>query len=166
MRHHNFRITSFLLIQMLIALPQNISKSKPILDFFQPHETDIKKPEETVIHEKKIIPTKTTTISQPLTLPKYRCLSDFKATDSLELTVKRGTILQILQKHQNGLVVNTFSKTHIPGCTQILGWWFVQNRDQRGFVPGAFLEPIDQSPGARESKTVLTGESNFELFTT
>ncbi|CAF0786357.1 unnamed protein product [Adineta steineri] len=121
--------------QTLISLPQHISRSCPILEFFHPLSTDVQQPIESIVHEKKIIRKSSLAISGPAKLETYRCLDDFTATDKLEMSLKRNNIVQVLQKHENG-------------------WWFVQNGDQTGFVPGTYLQPSELQQGAREEKVI------------
>ncbi len=41
-------------------------------------------------------------ISEPVQLANYRCLADFTATEKLEMSLKRNSVVQVLQKHPNG----------------------------------------------------------------
>ncbi|UJR27976.1 hypothetical protein I4U23_009234 [Adineta vaga] len=76
--------------QTLISLPEYISRSRPILEFFHPSSADIQQSAQSVV------------ISEPSTLATYRCLADFTATDKLEISLKRNNLVQVLQKHSNG----------------------------------------------------------------
>ncbi|CAF3415365.1 unnamed protein product [Rotaria sp. Silwood1] len=73
-------------------------------------------------------------ISEPSKLPTYRCLDNFVAIEKTEMSLKRNTLVQVIHKHLNG-------------------WWLVQNGDQTGFVPGAFLEPSEQQRDVHEKNT-------------
>lgn len=93
----------FLFLQALIALPARISQSSPILEFFHPTSTDIQRPVEAAPEEKKPVDINALSISGPAKLASYRCLADFTASEKLELSLKRNTMVQVLQKHPNGL---------------------------------------------------------------
>jgi hypothetical protein len=41
-------------------------------------------------------------ISGPSKLPTYRCVDDFVAVDKMEMSLKRNTLVQVIQKHING----------------------------------------------------------------
>jgi len=45
-----------------------------------------------------------TNISQPSKLPTYRCLDDFLAVDKTEMSLKRNTHVQVIQRQLNGLL--------------------------------------------------------------
>ncbi|CAF1101687.1 unnamed protein product [Adineta ricciae] len=111
--------------QTLISLPEHISRSRPVLQFFQPLPTDVQNSSETTTNERKTVAKESVIISRPLKLPTYRCFSDFEAVEKIEMSLKKNTLVEVIHKHLNG-------------------WWFVQNGDRKGFVPGAFLEPIEQ----------------------
>ena len=88
--------------QTLIALPEHISRSRPILEFFHPSVTDVQQSVQSVTHEKQPLDKGSIVISEPAILATYRCLADLNATDKLELSLKRNDIVQVLQKHANG----------------------------------------------------------------
>ncbi|CAF2405924.1 unnamed protein product [Rotaria sp. Silwood2] len=120
--------------QTLISLPERISRSRCVLEFFQPLPTDVQNQIEFLARDKKTVTKSTMTISGPSKLPTYRCLDDFVAIEKTEMSLRRNTLVQVIHKHLNG-------------------WWFVQNGDQTGFVPGAFLEPIEQQRDVHENNT-------------
>ena len=147
-----------------MSLPEQISRSSVILEFFRPTETDVKKPEESLMREKKVISTSALSISKPFALPVYRCLADFNASDNLEISLTRNSFVQVLQKHQNGESSFSWRNSNEKRIDSFFssGWWFVQYQDQRGFVPGAFLEPSELKRGSRESKTIETSLSEWQ----
>ncbi|CAF2396903.1 unnamed protein product [Rotaria sp. Silwood2] len=120
--------------QKLILLPERISRSRPIIEFFHPLITDVQKPIESIMNENKLLRKSSVVISEPSKLAKYRCLEDFNATDKLEMSLKQNEIVEVLQKHENG-------------------WWFVQNNDRTGFVPGTYLEPSELEYDIHGSET-------------
>ncbi|CAF3366957.1 unnamed protein product [Rotaria sp. Silwood1] len=107
--------------QKLISLPERISRSRPILEFFHPLITDVQKSIEPFTNEKNLLRKNSVTISKPSKLATYRCIEDFNTTDKFEMSLKQNDIVEVLEKNENG-------------------WWFVQNGDLTGFVPGAYLE--------------------------
>lgn len=86
-------------LQTLISLPEQISRSRPVLDFFRPSADDVKNP---VQPRKEITKSPVLAISQPTNLPTYRCVEDFNAVDQIELSLKKDTRVQVIQKHLNG----------------------------------------------------------------
>ena len=83
-------------------MPEHISRSRPILDFFHPLSTDVQKLTETADEEKKPVDKSSLAISGPAKLATYRCLADFIATEKTEMSLKRNNMVQVLQKHPNG----------------------------------------------------------------
>ena len=83
-------------------MPEHISRSSIILDFFHPSATDVQKPVESAPEEKKPVDKSALVISGPAQLESYRCLGDFTATEKLEMSLKRNSIVKVLQKHPNG----------------------------------------------------------------
>ncbi|CAM4781244.1 unnamed protein product [Rotaria magnacalcarata] len=106
----------------LIALPERISQSRCVLEFFRPLPTDVQSMTLSPIPDKKSAANKPMTISAPAKLAIYRCVDSFVAQEGTEMSLERGSLVQVIHKHLNG-------------------WWFVQQGDRTGFAPGAFLEP-------------------------
>ncbi|CAF3754875.1 unnamed protein product [Rotaria sordida] len=126
--------------QTLISLPERISRSRCVLEFFQPLPTDVQNQIEFLTRNKKSVTKSAMIISEPSKLPTYRCLDDFVAIEKTEMSLKRNTLIQVIHKHLNG-------------------WWFVQHGDHTGFVPGAFLEPIEQPRDIHETNTLSTSSN-------
>ena len=42
-------------------------------------------------------------ISEPSRLPTYRCVDNFTAIEKTEMSLKRNTLVQVVQKHLNGI---------------------------------------------------------------
>ncbi|CAF3414947.1 unnamed protein product [Rotaria sp. Silwood1] len=127
--------------QTLISLPERISRSRCVLEFFQPLPTDVQNQIEFLTRDKKLVTKSTMIISEPSKLPTYRCLDNFVAIEKTEMSLKRNTLVQVIHKHLNG-------------------WWLVQNGDQTGFVPGAFLEPTEQQQRDVHEKNTFSRLSN------
>ncbi len=49
-----------------------------------------------------------TDISGPTELPKYRCLDNFTAVEKTEMSLKRNTLVQVVQRHLNGMFDKIF----------------------------------------------------------
>lgn len=88
-------------------MPERISRCSLILEFFHPAASDVQKPMESVLQEKKQVDANSLVISGPNQLATYRCLADFKAIEKIELSLKRNDVVQVLQKHSNGKEKNT-----------------------------------------------------------
>ena len=52
--------------------------------------------------EKKPVEKSALAISGPAQLESYRCVGDFTATEKLEMSLKRNSVVKVLQKHDNG----------------------------------------------------------------
>ena len=89
--------------QAVVSLPEALGRSRPVLEFFHPLASDVQKPPEAVLPVKKSVPASALAISGPSKLVRYRCSDDFVSSDKLEMSLKRDTIVQVLQKHGNGL---------------------------------------------------------------
>lgn len=80
-----------------------MSRSRVVLEFFQPLPTDVKNPADCISKEKKIVTKNVMDISAPSKLPTYRCVDDFTAVEKTELSLKRNALVQVIQRHFNGL---------------------------------------------------------------
>lgn len=92
--------------QTLISLPEQISQSRPVWDFFQLLPTDVQNPSESSSNNKKSLVNNAVDISGPAKLPTYRCVDNFTAVEKTEMSLKRNTLVQVVQKHLNGSLRN------------------------------------------------------------
>ena len=94
--------------------------------------------------------------------------------DRIELSLKRNARVQVIQKHINGAVVRESTNAQLTlfygFCT---GWWFVKHEDRTGFVPGAFLEPVEAQSSAQDAhrcqtsiRAYLNVERSYERLVT
>ena len=144
-----------ILFQTLISLPERISRSRPVLDFFQLLPTDLQNPSESPSNNKKSLVNNAVDISGPAKLPTYRCVDNFTAVEKTEMSMKRNTLVQVVQKHLNGSFGKRGGKI-IASSFLFSGWWFVRNGDRMGFVPGAFLKSTDFQPTNHDMPTSRT----------
>lgn len=72
------------------------------MEFFHPSATDVQKPTTAASQEKKTGDKGSLVISGPAQLESYRCVADFTATEKLEMSLKRNSMVKVLQKHDNG----------------------------------------------------------------
>jgi hypothetical protein len=72
------------------------------LDFFQPLSTDVQNSTEFLTNRQKSVAKNSINISGPSKLPTYRCLDDFQAVEKTEMSLKRNTLVQVIQKQLNG----------------------------------------------------------------
>ncbi|CAF3328566.1 unnamed protein product [Rotaria socialis] len=124
----------------LIALPERISRSRCVLEFFRPLPTDVQSMALSPIPDKKSAANKPMTISAPAKLATYRCVDRFVAQENTEMSLERGSLVQVIHKHLNG-------------------WWFVQQGDRTGFAPGAFLESNEYQRNAIERNALPKSSS-------
>ncbi|CAF4798733.1 unnamed protein product [Rotaria socialis] len=124
----------------LIALPERISRSRCVLEFFRPLTTDVQSMALSPIPDKKSAANKPMTISAPAKLATYRCVDRFVAQENTEMSLERGSLVQVIHKHLNG-------------------WWFVQQGDRTGFAPGAFLESNEYQRNAIERNALPKSSS-------
>ncbi|KAG8451811.1 hypothetical protein GDO86_003855 [Hymenochirus boettgeri] len=131
----------------LLSLPPKISRCPHVLKFFQVRPEDEnrvansnsgRKPETFLLKEdssKKNV----SDITGPIILQSYRAIADYDKNSKSELTVKTGDVVDVVEKNENG-------------------WWFCQLRNKRGWVPSAFLEPLDGPDESEEQDPNYEGE--------
>lgn len=72
------------------------------MDFFQPLPTDVQNSSEFQNTNKNSVTNNSINISEPSKLPTYRCLDNFTSVEKTEMSLKRHTLVQIIQRHLNG----------------------------------------------------------------
>ncbi|XP_067328354.1 neutrophil cytosol factor 1 [Anolis sagrei] len=129
----------------LINLPRKISRCEHILSFFKVRPDDlnpptagqIKKPETYLMPKdsKKIAED----ITGPIILQTYRAIADYEKSSSTEMGVKAGDTVDVVEKSETG-------------------WWFCQQKNKRGWVPAAYMEPMDGPDESEEQEPNYAGE--------
>ncbi|XP_070598617.1 neutrophil cytosol factor 1 [Erythrolamprus reginae] len=129
----------------LINLPRKISRCVHILNFFKVRPDDLnpstanhpKKPETFLMPKdsKKIA----TDITGPIILQTYRVISDYEKKSSTEMALTVDDIVDVVEKSESG-------------------WWFCQQKNKRGWVPAAYLEPMDSPDEAEDQDPNYEGE--------
>ncbi|CAF1671495.1 unnamed protein product [Rotaria magnacalcarata] len=110
--------------QKLFSLPERITRSRPILEFFRPSKTDEEKPIQLNVDESKLIRKSSIDISNLTKSVTFRCIQDFNADDKNEMSLKQNDIVEVLDNTDNG-------------------WWLVNKGNQKGYVPATFLETTE-----------------------
>jgi hypothetical protein len=64
--------------------------------------TDVQNAAELISKNTKSLTNDLTKISGPSELPTYRCVDNFTAVEKTEMSLKRNTLVQVLQRHLNG----------------------------------------------------------------
>ncbi|XP_065648541.1 SH3 and PX domain-containing protein 2A isoform X3 [Hydra vulgaris] len=111
-------------LQDLVSLPEKISRSSFVIDFFEVTADDIKS-----LTKKATIKKKEKTannISDPFRLEQYIVVEAFKKSERNQIGLAIGEVVDVIEKHENG-------------------WWFVSLEDEQGWVPGSYLEPVSGS---------------------
>lgn len=88
----------------MISLPERISRSRCVLEFFQPLSTDVQNPIGSPAVDKKVTTQKAMVISEPAKLRTYRCIENFVAVEKTEMSLQRNTFVQVIHKHLNGML--------------------------------------------------------------
>ncbi|XP_063809801.1 neutrophil cytosol factor 1 isoform X2 [Pseudophryne corroboree] len=130
----------------LINLPPKISRCPHVIDFFKVRPDDVnptssnngRKPETFLL---KVETTKknVSDITGPIILQSYRVIADYEKSSKTELTVKAEDAVDVVEKNENG-------------------WWFCQMKNKRGWLPAAYLEPLDSPDEPEEQDPNYEGE--------
>ncbi|XP_061460968.1 neutrophil cytosol factor 1 [Rhineura floridana] len=129
----------------LINLPRKISRCEYVLDFFKVRPDDLNPP--TASHIKKpetfLMPKDSMKIAAditgPIVLQTYRAIGDYEKSSRTEMGVKMGDMVDIVEKSESG-------------------WWFCQLKNKQGWVPAAYLEPMDGPDESDEQDPNYAGE--------
>ncbi|NXX82535.1 NCF1 factor, partial [Urocolius indicus] len=134
----------------LLNLPPKISRCLHVLSFFQVRQDDtkpvtdsqIKNPE--VFYLTKDAKKNLTDITGPIVLQTYRAIADYEKSSSSEMALRAGDMVDVVEKGESG-------------------WWFCQLKNKRGWVPAAYLEPMDGPDESEEPEPNYAGEQYLVL---
>ena len=84
-------------------MPERITRSRPILEFFRPSKPDEQKSIQINVDKSKLIRKTSIDLSNSSKLATYRCIQDFNANGKNEMSIKQKDIVKILEKNDNGL---------------------------------------------------------------
>ncbi|NWR39665.1 NCF1 factor, partial [Tachuris rubrigastra] len=123
----------------LVNLPHKISRCLHVVSFFKVRHDDmnpvtdsqIKKPE--VFLLPKDSKQSLTDITGPIVLQTYRAIADYEKSSTSEMALKTGDMVDVVEKSENG-------------------WWFCQLKNKRGWVPAAYLPPLDGPDESEEQE--------------
>ncbi|XP_072738125.1 neutrophil cytosol factor 1 isoform X2 [Ciconia boyciana] len=129
----------------LVNLPNKISRCLHVVNFFKVRPDDmnpvtdsqIKKPE--VFLLPKDAKKNSTDITGPIVLQTYRAIADYEKSSTSEMALKAGDMVDVVEKSESG-------------------WWFCQMKNKRGWVPAAYLEPMDGPDESEEQEPNYAGE--------
>lgn len=130
----------------LLNLPSKISRCPHIINFFKVRSDDVnptssnngRKPE-TFLLKQETTTKNVSDITGPIILQSYRVIADYEKNSKSELSVKDGNVVDVVEKTENG-------------------WWFCQMKNKRGWVPAAYLEPLDSPDESEEQEPNYAGE--------
>ncbi|XP_018408869.1 PREDICTED: neutrophil cytosol factor 1 isoform X1 [Nanorana parkeri] len=130
----------------LLNLPTMISRCLHLLNFFKVRPDDInptssnngRKPE-TFLLKQEATKKNVSDITGPIILQSYRAIADYEKSSKTELSVKAEDEVEVVEKDENG-------------------WWFCQMKNKRGWVPAAYLEPLDGPDESEEQDPDYAGE--------
>ncbi|KFV82991.1 Neutrophil cytosol factor 1, partial [Struthio camelus australis] len=129
----------------LVNLPHKISRCLHVVNFFKVRPDDMspvtdsqfKKPEVFLLpKDSKKNPTD---ITGPIVLQTYRVIADYEKSSRSEMDLKAGEMVDVVEKSESG-------------------WWFCQLKNKRGWVPAAYLEPMDGPDESEEQEPNYAGE--------
>ncbi|XP_010571780.1 PREDICTED: neutrophil cytosol factor 1 isoform X3 [Haliaeetus leucocephalus] len=129
----------------LVNLPHKISRCLHVVNFFKVRHDDMnpvtdsqtKKPE--VFLLPKDAKKNPTDITGPIVLQTYRAIADYEKSSTSEMALKAGDMVDVVEKSESG-------------------WWFCQVKNKRGWVPAAYLEPMDGPDESEEQEPNYAGE--------
>uniref|UniRef100_A0A8C3NB28 Uncharacterized protein n=1 Tax=Geospiza parvula TaxID=87175 RepID=A0A8C3NB28_GEOPR len=136
----------------LVNLPHKISRCLHVVNFFKVRHDDmnpvtdsqIKKPEVFLLpKDSKKNPTD---ITGPIVLQTYRAIADYEKSSTSEMALKAGDLVDVVEKSENG-------------------WWFCQLKNKRGWVPAAYLEPLDGPDESEEQEPNYAGRMLGKSYT-
>ncbi|XP_069470851.1 neutrophil cytosol factor 1 [Ambystoma mexicanum] len=135
----------------LLNLPNKISRSAHVLTFFKvrsddlnlPVDNQIRKPE-TFLLPKDNSKNSAADITGPIILQTYRAIADYENKSKHELPLSTSDIVDVVEKSENG-------------------WWFCQKNNKRGWVPAAYLEPLDSADEAEDPEPNYEGEQYITI---
>ncbi|NXT24916.1 NCF1 factor, partial [Syrrhaptes paradoxus] len=78
-------------------------------------------------------------ITGPIVLQTYRAIADYEKSSTSEMPLKAGDMVDVVEKSESG-------------------WWFCQLKNKRGWVPAAYLEPMDGPDESEEQEPNYAGE--------
>ncbi|KAG8587442.1 hypothetical protein GDO81_005663 [Engystomops pustulosus] len=130
----------------LLNLPTKISRCPHVLNFFKVRPDDVnptantngRKPE-TFLLKSENAKKNVSDITGPIILQSYRAIADYEKNTKSELSVKASDVVEVVEKTENG-------------------WWFCQMKNKRGWVPAAYLEPLDSPDESEEQDPNYEGE--------
>ncbi|XP_006136114.1 neutrophil cytosol factor 1 [Pelodiscus sinensis] len=129
----------------LVNLPHKISRCTHVLNFFKvrpddlnpPTDSHIKKPETYLVP--KDSKKNAADITGPIILQTYRAIADYEKNSGSEMALKTGDLVDVVEKSESG-------------------WWFCQLKNKRGWVPAAYLEPMDGPDESEDQDPNYAGE--------
>uniref|UniRef100_A0A8C5LKB9 Neutrophil cytosolic factor 1 n=1 Tax=Leptobrachium leishanense TaxID=445787 RepID=A0A8C5LKB9_9ANUR len=132
----------------LLNLPSKISRCPHVLNFFKVRPDDInpttnkngRKPETFLLKADSTKQGNVSDITGPIILQSYRVVADYHKNSKSELEVKADEVVDVVEKTENG-------------------WWFCQLKNKRGWVPAAYLEPLDSPDESEEQDPDYDGET-------
>ncbi|KAK3749617.1 hypothetical protein QZH41_012955 [Actinostola sp. cb2023] len=122
----------------LISLEPKISQSDLVLRFFEPEAEDIDIPADKKKEKKKDT---ADVISDPISLEQFVAIADYKKQNRNEINMVAGDVVEVIDKNENG-------------------WWFVNVDEEQGWVPAAYLEPVDGEPDDMTCTDVTSIDGN------
>ncbi|XP_028942131.1 neutrophil cytosol factor 1 [Antrostomus carolinensis] len=173
----------------LINLPHKISRCLHVVNFFKVRPDDmnpvtdsqIKKPE--VFLLPKDAKKNTTDITGPIVLQTYRAIADYEKSSTSEMAVKAGDMVDVVEKSESETGPSTIPRpghvdastypgqgrtrcwcphTTLCSCPRLLSLQagVCRLKNNRGWVPAAYLEPMDgpDEPEELEPNYAAAGE--------
>ncbi|KAG9492582.1 hypothetical protein GDO78_000858 [Eleutherodactylus coqui] len=130
----------------ILNLPPKISRCPHVLNFFKVRPDDVnptasnngRKPE-TFLLKTDNTKKNASDITGPIILQSYRAIADYEKNTKSELSVNTDDVVEVVEKKENG-------------------WWFCQMKNKRGWVPAAYLEPLDSPDESEEQEPNYEGE--------
>ncbi|NXX20815.1 NCF1 factor, partial [Podargus strigoides] len=129
----------------LINLPHKISRCLHVVNFFKVRPDDMNPVTDSQNRKPEVflLPTdakkNSTDITGPIVLQTYRAIADYEKSSTSDMALKAGDMVDVVEKSESG-------------------WWFCQLKNKRGWVPAAYLEPMDGPDESEEQEPNYAGK--------
>ncbi|KFZ64501.1 Neutrophil cytosol factor 1, partial [Podiceps cristatus] len=118
---------------MLVNLPHKISRCLHVVSFFKVRPDDMNPITDSQIKKPEVFLLPKDAKKNPT------AIADYEKNSTSEMALKAGDMVDVVEKSESG-------------------WWFCQMKNKRGWVPAAYLEPMDGPDESEEQEPNYAGE--------
>jgi len=130
----------------LINAPDNISKSKVVMDFCRSRASDVHSHGKATKKDGKSPKTEDNNveISAPMMFEQYVVTADYQKKNKNDISLKAGDIIDVIERND-------------------YGWWLVDREGELGWAPASHLEPTDNGSEITTSKVFAPGKEEIYM---